>query len=55
MNGKILLVDDSGLARAQHARRCSSRQGYDVVEAEDGIAPSSGTSSRSRISCCSTS
>jgi two-component system chemotaxis response regulator CheY len=37
MNRKVLLVDDSGLAR-RSTRRILEAAGYDVVEAEDGIA-----------------
>jgi two-component system chemotaxis response regulator CheY len=37
MNGTILVVDDSGLAR-RRARTILEAAGFDVVEAEDGIA-----------------
>jgi len=37
MTAKILLVDDSGLAR-RSTRRVFERAGYEVVEAEDGMA-----------------
>jgi two-component system chemotaxis response regulator CheY len=37
MNPKVLLVDDSGLAR-RSARRILEGAGYDVVEAEDGFS-----------------
>jgi two-component system chemotaxis response regulator CheY len=37
MTPKVLLVDDSGLAR-RSARRILERAGYVVVEAEDGMA-----------------
>lgn len=37
MNGKVLLVDDSGLAR-RSTRRLLEQAGYDVVEAEDGLS-----------------
>ena len=37
MNVKILLVDDSGLAR-RSTRRVLETAGYDVVEAQDGLA-----------------
>jgi two-component system, chemotaxis family, chemotaxis protein CheY len=37
MSQKVLLVDDSGLAR-RSTRRILEGAGYDVVEAEDGIA-----------------
>ena len=37
MKGKILVVDDSGLAR-RRARSILEGAGYDVVEAEDGMA-----------------
>jgi two-component system, chemotaxis family, chemotaxis protein CheY len=37
MNRKVLLVDDSGLAR-RSARRILEGAGYDIIEAEDGIA-----------------
>jgi two-component system chemotaxis response regulator CheY len=37
MNGTILVVDDSGLAR-RRARTILEGAGFDVVEAEDGIA-----------------
>ena len=36
MSAKILLVDDSGLAR-RSARRTLEAAGYEVVEAEDGL------------------
>lgn len=37
MSHKVLLVDDSGLAR-RSTRRILEGAGYEVVEAEDGIA-----------------
>ena len=37
MNGKILVVDDSSLAR-RRVRGILEQAGYDVVEAEDGMA-----------------
>jgi two-component system chemotaxis response regulator CheY len=37
MSGKILLVDDSGLAR-RSMRRILEGAGYSVVEAEDGLS-----------------
>jgi two-component system, chemotaxis family, chemotaxis protein CheY len=37
MSRKVLLVDDSGLAR-RSTRRILEGAGYEVVEAEDGIA-----------------
>jgi two-component system chemotaxis response regulator CheY len=37
MSGKILLVDDSGLAR-RSTRRVLEQAGYSVVEAEDGLS-----------------
>jgi len=37
MTAKILLVDDSGLAR-RSTRKVFERAGYEVVEAEDGMA-----------------
>ena len=37
MNGKVLLVDDSGLAR-RSTRRILEQAGYEVVEAEDGLS-----------------
>lgn len=37
MSRKVLLVDDSGLAR-RGTRRILEQAGYQVVEAEDGIA-----------------
>jgi two-component system, chemotaxis family, chemotaxis protein CheY len=37
MNGTILVVDDSGLAR-RRARTILEEAGFDVVEAEDGMA-----------------
>jgi two-component system, chemotaxis family, chemotaxis protein CheY len=37
MSGKILLVDDSGLAR-RSTRRVLEQAGYTVVEAEDGLS-----------------
>jgi len=37
MTSKVLLVDDSGLAR-RSTRRILERAGYQVVEAEDGMA-----------------
>jgi two-component system chemotaxis response regulator CheY len=37
MKGKILVVDDSGLAR-RRARSILEGAGHDVVEAEDGMA-----------------
>lgn len=37
MKNKILLVDDSGLAR-RSVRHILETEGYDVVEAEDGLA-----------------
>jgi two-component system, chemotaxis family, chemotaxis protein CheY len=37
MSGKVLLVDDSGLAR-RSTRRVLEQAGYTVVEAEDGLA-----------------
>ena len=36
MNHKVLLVDDSGLAR-RGMRAIFERAGYDIVEAEDGM------------------
>ena len=52
MTAKILLVDDSGLAR-RGARQMLEAAGYEVAEAEDGLAALERTSSRSRISSCS--
>jgi len=37
MTGKVLLVDDSGLAR-RSTRRVLEEAGYTVVEAEDGLS-----------------
>ena len=37
MSAKVLLVDDSGLAR-RSTRRVLEQAGYDVVEAEDGLS-----------------
>jgi two-component system chemotaxis response regulator CheY len=37
MRAKVLLVDDSGLAR-RSTRRLLEEAGYDVVEAEDGLS-----------------
>ncbi len=37
MNGKVLLVDDSGLAR-RSTRRLLEAAGYSVVEAQDGLS-----------------
>jgi two-component system chemotaxis response regulator CheY len=37
MSAKILLVDDSGMAR-RSARRTLEGAGYEVVEAEDGLS-----------------
>jgi len=37
MNGKVLLVDDSGLAR-RSTRRLLEQAGFEVVEAEDGLS-----------------
>src|SRR4051812_10384125 len=37
MNGKVLLVDDSGLAR-RSTRRLLEDAGYTVVEADDGLS-----------------
>jgi len=37
MTGKILLVDDSGLAR-RSTRRVLEQAGYTVIEAEDGLS-----------------
>ena len=37
MSGKVLLVDDSGLAR-RSTRRVLEQAGYTVIEAEDGLA-----------------
>jgi two-component system chemotaxis response regulator CheY len=37
MSGKVLLVDDSGLAR-RSMRRILEAAGYSVVEAEDGLS-----------------
>lgn len=37
MNAKVLLVDDSGLAR-RGTRRVLEEAGYTVVEAEDGLS-----------------
>src|SRR4051812_22165590 len=37
MNGKVLLVDDSGLAR-RSTRRVLEQAGYSVIEAEDGLS-----------------
>jgi len=37
MSPKVLLVDDSGLAR-RSTRRVLEEAGYDVVEAEDGLS-----------------
>jgi two-component system, chemotaxis family, chemotaxis protein CheY len=37
MTGKVLLVDDSGLAR-RSTRRILEQAGYAVIEAEDGLS-----------------
>jgi len=37
MSAKVLLVDDSGLAR-RSTRRTLEQAGYEVVEAEDGLS-----------------
>ena len=37
MNGRILIVDDSGLAR-RRARSILEGAGYEVLEAEDGMS-----------------
>ena len=37
MSAKVLLVDDSGLAR-RSTRRVLEQAGYEVVEAEDGLS-----------------
>ncbi len=37
MSAKVLLVDDSGLAR-RSTRRLLEQAGYEVVEAEDGLS-----------------
>jgi two-component system chemotaxis response regulator CheY len=37
MSGKVLVVDDSGLAR-RSTRRILESAGYEVIEAEDGLA-----------------
>jgi two-component system chemotaxis response regulator CheY len=37
MSGKVLLVDDSGLAR-RSTRRVLEQAGYTVIEAEDGLS-----------------
>ena len=37
MSGKILVVDDSGLAR-RRLRGILEEAGYEVLEAEDGMA-----------------
>lgn len=37
MNGKVLVVDDSGLAR-RRVRGILEGAGYDVIEAEDGLS-----------------
>jgi two-component system chemotaxis response regulator CheY len=37
MSAKVLLVDDSGLAR-RSTRRLLEQAGYDVIEAEDGLS-----------------
>src|SRR5262245_38092839 len=37
MNAKVLVVDDSGLAR-RSTRRILEGAGYDVIEAEDGLS-----------------
>jgi two-component system chemotaxis response regulator CheY len=37
MRGKVLVVDDSAMAR-RSTRRILENAGYDVVEAEDGLA-----------------
>lgn len=37
MTAKVLLVDDSGLAR-RSTRRVLEQAGYDVIEAEDGLS-----------------
>jgi two-component system chemotaxis response regulator CheY len=37
MSSKVLLVDDSGLAR-RSTRRVLEQAGYEVVEAEDGLS-----------------
>jgi two-component system chemotaxis response regulator CheY len=37
MNGKVLVVDDSGLAR-RRARGILESAGFEVIEAEDGMA-----------------
>jgi len=36
MKGKVLIVDDSGLAR-RNMRQILERAGYEVVEADDGL------------------
>jgi len=37
MTGKVLLVDDSGLAR-RSTRRMLEQAGFEVIEAEDGLS-----------------
>jgi two-component system chemotaxis response regulator CheY len=37
MSGKVLIVDDSGLAR-RRVRAILESAGYDVIEAEDGLS-----------------
>ena len=53
MKGKILVVDDSGLAR-RGTRRVLEGAGYAVVEAEDGMVGARALFRReAAIWCCS--
>jgi len=52
MKPRVLVVDDSALSR-RTLRQILESAGYDVAEAEDGLAPWNNISSRSRMSSCS--
>ena len=52
MSAKVLVVDDSGLAR-RSTRRVLERAGYEVIEADDGMSALERYFVEVRRWCCS--